>query len=47
MEMTDKQFQGFICLVMDKMKRALEESPDNKNLQELYCILQEMLGDSD
>ena len=32
MGMTNKQFQGFTRLVLDKIKRALELNPDNKEL---------------
>ena len=45
MEMTDRQFQGFIRLTIDKTKRALEKSPDNKELQELLDIFQSMIED--
>ena len=47
MGMTNKQFQGFIRLTIDKIKRALEESPDNKELQSLLEIYQAMLEDGD
>ncbi|MBO4395956.1 MAG: hypothetical protein J5819_06385 [Eubacterium sp.] len=45
MGMTNKQFQGFIRLMIDKINRALEETPDNKELLELKAILQSMLED--
>ena len=32
MGMTNKQFQGFVRLTIDKIKRALKESPDNQEL---------------
>ena len=47
MGMTNKQFQGFIRLTIDKIKKALEESPDNKELKELLDIFQSMLEDGD
>ena len=45
MGMTDKQFQGFVRLTVDKIKKALQESPENKELQELLDIYQLMLED--
>ncbi len=45
MGMTNKQLQGFIRLTIDKIKKALEESPDNKELKELLDIYQSMLED--
>ena len=39
MGMTNKQFQGFIRLTIDKIKRALKESPDNQELKELLEYL--------
>ena len=45
MGMTSKQFQGFVRLTIDKIKRALEETPDNQELQELLEIYQSMLED--
>ncbi|MCR5789679.1 MAG: hypothetical protein K6G83_07300 [Lachnospiraceae bacterium] len=47
MGMTPKQFQGFIRLSIDKIKRALKESPDNQELKELLDIYQSMLEDGD
>ena len=47
MGMTNKQFQGFIRLAIDKMRHALEETPDNKELQSLLEIFQFMLEDGD
>ena len=45
MGMTNKQFQGFIRLALAQIERALKESPDNKALQELKDIFQNMLED--
>ena len=45
MGMTNKQFQGFIRLTLAQIERALKESPDNKELQELKDIFQNMLED--
>ncbi len=45
MGMTNKQFQGFIRLVLAQIERALKETPDNKELQELKDIFQSMLED--
>ena len=45
MGMTNKQFQGFVRLTIDKIKRALEETPDNEQLKELLQIYQSMLED--
>ncbi|MCI9632671.1 MAG: hypothetical protein HFH18_05415 [Ruminococcus sp.] len=47
MGMTNKQFQGFIRLALAQIDRALEESPENKELQELKAIFQLMLEDGD
>ena len=47
MGMTNKQFPGFIRLTIDKIKRALKESPDNQELKELLEIYQSMLEDGD
>lgn len=47
MGMTNKQFQGFIRLALAQIDRALKETPDNKELQELKDIFQNMLEDSD
>lgn len=46
MGMTNKQFQGFIRLVLGWIKKALEENPDNTSLKELNEILQSMLEDN-
>ncbi len=45
MGMTNKQFQGFVRLTLAQIERALKESPDNKELQELKDIFQNMLED--
>ena len=45
MGMTNKQFQGFIRLALAQIERALKETPDNKELQELRDIFQNMLED--
>ena len=45
MAMTNKQFQGFVRLTLAQIERALKESPDNKELQELEDIFQNMLED--
>jgi len=47
MDMTNKQFQGFIRLALAQIERALKETPDNKELQELKDIFQSMLEDGD
>ena len=45
MGMTNKQFQGFVRLTLAQIERALKESPDNKELQELKDIFQNKLED--
>lgn len=45
MGMTNKQFQGFVRLTLAQIERALNESPDNTELQELKDIFQSMLED--
>ena len=45
MGMTNNQFQGFVMLTLAQIERALNESPDNKELQELKDIFQSMLED--
>lgn len=47
MGMTNKQFQGFVRLTLAQIERALKETPDNKELQELRDIFQNMLEDGD
>lgn len=46
MGMTNKQFQGFIRLALAQIDRALEETPDNKELQKLRTIFQLMLEEA-
>lgn len=43
MEMTSRQFQGFVRLTLVQIDRALEISPDNKELLKLKQIYQSML----
>lgn len=45
MGMTSKQFQGFIRLALVQIDKALKETPENKELQELRDIFQNMLED--
>ena len=45
MGLTNKQFQGFVRLTLAQLERALKETPDNKELQELKDIFQSMLED--
>ena len=45
MGMTNKQFQGFLRLALAQIERALNETPDNKELQELKDTFQSMLED--
>ena len=45
MEMTIKRVQGFLRLARAQIERALYETPDNKELQELKDIFQSMLED--
>lgn len=45
MGMTNKQFQGFLRLALAQIERALNETPDNKELKELKDIFQSMLED--
>ena len=47
MGMTNKQFQGVVRLSIDKINRALKETPDNQELKELPDIFQSMLEDGD
>lgn len=46
MGMTNKQFQGFVRLTLSSLTKALEESPDNRQLQELIVTFQAMLEDA-
>ena len=45
MGLTNRQFQGFVRLTLAQIERALNESPDNKELQELKEMFQSMLED--
>ncbi len=45
MEVTNQQFQEFIRMSLSYLKKALEESPDNEALRELYEIFRSMLED--
>ncbi|MDE6219314.1 MAG: hypothetical protein K2G51_02590 [Lachnospiraceae bacterium] len=45
MGLTNRQFQGFVRLTLAQIERALKETPDNKELQELKDIFQNMLED--
>lgn len=45
MGMTNKQFQGFIRLILTLVNKYLKEEPDNENFKELQDILQSMLED--
>ena len=45
MGMTNKQCQGCVRLTLAQIERALKETPDNKELQELKDIFQNMLED--
>ncbi len=48
MGMTDKQFSGFVRLVLDVILKALEkmtDSDEKKDLQKLADSLQKMLED--
>ena len=46
MGMTNKQFQGFIRLILECVENALKKNSDNEELQRLKDILQSMLEDS-
>lgn len=46
MGMTNKQFQGFVRLTLAILDKAIEESPDNKNLLTLKDTYQAMLEDA-
>lgn len=47
MGLTNKQFPGFVRLTLAQIERAFKETPDNKELQELRDIFQNMLEDGD
>ena len=46
MGMTNKQFQGFVRLILRAVERALELNPDNPELITLRQTLISMLEDS-
>ncbi len=46
MGMTNKQFQGFLRLILKCVDDALKKSPDNDELISLRDILQSMLEDA-
>ena len=45
MDMTNKQFQGFIRLALELLEKALQKSPDNEDLRKVRDIFQSMLED--
>jgi len=45
MGMTDSQFKAYIRALIYRVKKALEESPDNMELQMLLSELQAALED--
>ena len=45
MGLTNRQFQGFVRLTLAQIERALNESPDNKELQELKDIFTKVMAD--
>jgi hypothetical protein len=45
MGMTNKQFQGFIRLLLGMVNNALKKSPDNEDLVQIKDALQSMLED--
>ncbi len=47
MGMTNKQFQGFIRLMLALIEKALEDNPDNETMQVLRDACQSMLEDGD
>jgi hypothetical protein len=46
MGMTNKQFQGFIRLILELVEKALQKNGDNSDLIKLKDILQSMLEDA-
>ena len=46
MGMTNKQFQGFIRLILNSVNEALKETPENEKLKNLQDILQNMQEDA-
>ena len=45
MNLTNRQFQGFLRLSIENLRMALEESPDNESLIKLKDIFESMLED--
>jgi hypothetical protein len=45
MNLTNRQFQGFLRLSIENLRMALEESPDNEPLIKLKDIYESMLED--
>lgn len=45
MAMTNKQFQGFMRLILNQINEAVKITPDNEKLLELKDIIQSMLED--
>ena len=45
MNLTNRQFQGFLRLSIEHLRMALEESPDNESIIELKDIYESMLED--
>lgn len=46
MGMTNKQFQGFVRLILRAVEAALKTSPDNDELINLQITLRSMLEDA-
>ena len=46
MGMTNKQFQGFVRLILECVESALKKSSDNEELKRLQDILRSMLEDA-
>ena len=46
MGMTNKQFQGFVRLILQCVNNALKNNPDNEELINLKETLQSMLEDA-
>lgn len=43
--MTNRQFQGFIRLLLELAEEALKVSPENEKLNKLVNIIRDMLED--
>jgi hypothetical protein len=43
MGMTDRQFDTFLMMLLDRLKKALELSPDNEELQGFIAELEAQL----